>query len=94
MLELGGGRAGQRERRERSDELAGAMGEGLDTDGWQGEEDSAGSGGGRGDAYYNDSAANAIGLRLVGEGEVDSGEYEYAEPEECVYDEERVRSGR
>ena len=36
MVELGGGRAGQRERRERSDELAGAMGEGLDTDGWRG----------------------------------------------------------
>ena len=86
MVELGTGRAGQRERRHRSNELAGAMGEGLDTDGWR-EDDSAGSGG-HGDAYYNDPAASAIGLGLVGEGEVDSGDYEYADQEGRVYDEE------
>ena len=88
MVELGTGRAGQRERRHRSTELAGAMGEGMDTDEWRGD-DSAGSGGhGGSDAYYNDPASSAIGLGLVGEGGVDSGEYEYNEQDERVYDEE------
>ena len=88
MVELGTGRAGQRERRHRSDELAGAMGEGMEEGEWR-EDDSAGSGGqrhGAGDAYYHDAAASGMGRGWGGGGGVDSGEYEYGE--ERVYDEE------
>ena len=67
IVEMGTGRRGESERRHRSEELAGAMGEGLDVEGWRRENQAEGSST-IGDAFYNDPAASAIRMGLVGRG--------------------------
>ena len=92
IVELGAGRAGRAERQHRSDELAGAMGEGLDTEAWRADEDADATGdGSSGDAFYQDSAASSIGLGLVGDSSAalgDEAEQQQYYEEERVYDED------
>ena len=87
IVELGSGRSG--ERRHRSEELAGAMGEGVDTEQWR-HENQAEHASTTNDAYYNDPAASAIRMGLVVEGEAQSDYYggDDQQGEERVYDED------
>ena len=76
IVELGSNRSA--ERRHRSDELQGAMGEGLDTEGWR-RENQAESSGTSQNAFYKDPAAGAIRAGLMDEKGGGSEEYEGGE---------------